>query len=306
MDSMFFRSPKRRLEQDLIQQVKDLRAEVHEHASIEHDLLSVLTKFRSNKRWDWQAFGSTLTAIVALGALVFTGLSLQQTRYQNQLAESGQITDRLNAAVTNLGSDSLAIRLGGIYALQRIMQDSPRDQPAVVQLLATFIRESTPVAKHPYPFPTKVTQHPRADIQAALFVLGSRNPSEDGTAVVNLEYADLRGAELRGANFQGANLALADMTSADIGGANLSHADLDETGLQDTYLVGTNMSYANLVDADLTGAVISRSTRFANAELSIADFLDTVMCSGSIPASRKLNYVCNAYIGPLGADYPRR
>ncbi len=40
-------------------------------------------------------------------------------------AEEGQITDRFNKAVINLGEkDSLPKRLGGIYALERIARDS--------------------------------------------------------------------------------------------------------------------------------------------------------------------------------------
>jgi hypothetical protein len=35
------------------------------------------------------------------------------------------------------------VRLGGIYALQRIAQDSPRDQPTVVDVLCTFVRRRT-------------------------------------------------------------------------------------------------------------------------------------------------------------------
>jgi hypothetical protein len=33
------------------------------------------------------------------------------------------------------------IGLGGIYALQRIMKDSPRDQPTVVAVLCAFVRD---------------------------------------------------------------------------------------------------------------------------------------------------------------------
>ncbi|WP_371621563.1 hypothetical protein OG245_00620 [Streptomyces sp. NBC_01116] len=43
--------------------------------------------------------------------------------------KEGQITDRYTAAVGNLGEDKMDVRLGGIYALERIMQDSRRDQP---------------------------------------------------------------------------------------------------------------------------------------------------------------------------------
>jgi hypothetical protein len=48
-----------------------------------------------------------LTALAAVGALVFTGLSLQAT-------QEGQITDRFSKAVEQLGTkDSLEVRLGG-------------------------------------------------------------------------------------------------------------------------------------------------------------------------------------------------
>ena len=60
---------------------------------------------------------------------------------QLQIAEQGQITDRYNAAIINLGSPSVDVRLGGIYALQRIMQDSPPDQSTIVAVLCAFVRD---------------------------------------------------------------------------------------------------------------------------------------------------------------------
>jgi hypothetical protein len=69
-------------------------------------------------------------------ALIFTWQSINATtdatNRQLQVAGQGQVTDRYSAAITNLDSSSVDVRLGGIYALQRIMQDSPLDQPAVV------------------------------------------------------------------------------------------------------------------------------------------------------------------------------
>ena len=61
----------------------------------------------------------------AVGALFYTAQGLAQSQaatskqnelalQQNQLAQSGQITDRFNAAVTNLGSQVITIRIGGI------------------------------------------------------------------------------------------------------------------------------------------------------------------------------------------------
>lgn len=72
--------------------------------------------------------------------LVFTWLSIQQVDNEHALTREGQVTDRYNAAVGNIGEDALEVRLGGIYALQRIMQDSSRDQPSIVDVLSTYIR----------------------------------------------------------------------------------------------------------------------------------------------------------------------
>jgi hypothetical protein len=45
-----------------------------------------------------------------------------------------------------LGSDRLDVRLAAIDALERIMIDSVRDHPAIVELLAAFVRECAPAA----------------------------------------------------------------------------------------------------------------------------------------------------------------
>ena len=64
-----------------------------------------------------------MTSLAAVAALFFTRQSIQATDSQLRTSEQGQITDRYNAAIANLGSRSIDIRLGGFYALQRLMQD---------------------------------------------------------------------------------------------------------------------------------------------------------------------------------------
>jgi hypothetical protein len=106
---------------------------------------------------DWVAIAATsLPGVAALVALIFAWLSITATNDQLKIAEQGQITDRYNAAITNLGASSIDVRLGGIYALQRLMQDSRRDQPTVVATLCAFVREHTASA-------TKATGLPAAD-----------------------------------------------------------------------------------------------------------------------------------------------
>ena len=90
----------------------------------------------------------------------FTNVQAQRaTNTQLRIAEQGQITDRYNAAITNLGSRSIDVRLGGIYALQRLMKDSPRDQPTVIAVLCAFVRDQALPAGRP----PKTDELPAAD-----------------------------------------------------------------------------------------------------------------------------------------------
>lgn len=70
-----------------------------------------------------------LASLAAVAALWYSNVQVRQAndqaRQERALVKEGQITDRYTAAVGNLGADRTDVRLGGIYALQRIMQDSP-------------------------------------------------------------------------------------------------------------------------------------------------------------------------------------
>jgi uncharacterized protein YjbI with pentapeptide repeats len=214
--------------------------------------------------------------------IVFTWQSLQQvdneqalTRNEHALTREGQVTDRYNAAVGNIGEDSLEVRLGGIYALQRIMEDSTRDQPAIVNVLSTYIRNH---AKKPKPG-TDASKEPPSDVQAALTALGGRNPTHDGTARIDLHGSYLRGAHLpfaalTDANLDGAdlldvNLVGADLRGADLDGADLRRAILDTANLRGTHLNSADLSEARLTEAHLAGADLT-SADLSGADLAFA------------------------------------
>jgi hypothetical protein len=102
-----------------------------------------------------QALAVFLAGVVGLAGLYFTWRNLQQTREhtdrQLRQAEQGQITERSTSAVDQLGSDKLEVRLGGIYALERIAGDSlamenahGRDYATIMEVLTAYVRENTP------------------------------------------------------------------------------------------------------------------------------------------------------------------
>ena len=184
--------------------------------------------------------------VFAAGALVYTARNFTLSRRTYQLTEQGQVTDRYTRAIEQLGSDKLDVRIGGIYALERIARDSARDHPTVMEVLAAFIREHS---REPWPpresaVPPATERFTRPDVQAALTVIGRRQVSQDGW-----EHIGLTGAVLPGALLFHTNLTNVRLVSADLTRANLIGADLTEANLTGAVLDG-----ANLTRAELTGA----------------------------------------------------
>jgi uncharacterized protein YjbI with pentapeptide repeats len=216
---------------------------------------------------------SNLSNFAAVIALIFTALSLQATKNQLQISEQGQITDRYNAAIANLGSTSIDIRLGGIYALQRLMVDSPRDRPAIIAVLCAFVRDQSGSGQEPGRSAAGALP---TDLQAVLAVVGQRNPAPGGHAIlIDLDRARLVDAHLDYLGFAGANLTGADLLGADLSGARLKYADLAGADLNGAVLTGAKLAGANLVGTKLAGAQLNNSTLigadFKDADLSSAD-----------------------------------
>jgi hypothetical protein len=70
------------------------------------------------------------TAAVAIAGFSFSRRTLEDTR-------DGQIADRYTRAIEQLGSSTIDVTIGGIYALERITFDSPRDHPTVMEVLVS-------------------------------------------------------------------------------------------------------------------------------------------------------------------------
>ncbi|MGZ9111634.1 MAG: hypothetical protein ACXW3X_11245 [Rhodoplanes sp.] len=87
------------------------------------------------------AIGIPLLAIRTFAA----NKSAKAADAQARTAEQGHITDRFTKAVEQLGSDKLAVRLGAIYALERISRDSRRDHWTIMETLTAYVREHAPL-----------------------------------------------------------------------------------------------------------------------------------------------------------------
>jgi hypothetical protein len=148
------------------------------------------------------------------------------------------VTDRYTTAVAQISTPDpghLETRLGGIYGLERLAVDSPRDQPTIIEVLSAFIRTNAPTpAKGSGACPDRPVA---LDVQAALIVLGRRDPVHDSTAQIDVSNTCLNGADLYGANLVNAHLNGANLNGANLNGAFLTNANLFGVDLDGT--VGT-------------------------------------------------------------------
>ena len=158
-------------------------------------------------------------------------LKARATEKRVSIAHEGHLTERLTRAITQLGDDNMAIRLGGIYALERLAKDSDTDHGRVMDILTAYVRENAP--RHGEDAPQAANKpnkpnKPTTDMQAILTVIGRRKTPGNNrhTARLDLNHTRLVGADLRRADLTGADLTGADLTGADLLMADLTDANL--------------------------------------------------------------------------------
>jgi hypothetical protein len=70
---------------------------------------------------------ASLAGILAAIGAYYTHRTFELNRQRHELNRQGQITERFTRAVDQLGNDSLDVRVGGIYALERLARESRAD-----------------------------------------------------------------------------------------------------------------------------------------------------------------------------------
>jgi hypothetical protein len=169
---------------------------------------------------------------------------------QLQVAQEGQITERFTRAIQQLGSDKVAIRFGGIYALERIAKDSDKDYWPIIETLTAVVR-AAPLREPP-------VASLYMDVQAILTVLARRKYhfGQGENQPLDLRGTDLRGADLRGAYLERADLGGAHLERALLRKAHLEGAILIEAHLEGAVLSGAHIERADLSVAHLDGAFL--------------------------------------------------
>ena len=225
-------------------------------------------------------------AYIMGGLLAIIGIYMAHRRIralerQVLVAQEGQITERFTRAIEHLGSDKIEIRLGGIYALERIANDSDKDYWPIMETLTAYVRENAPWREAP-PISQEVLSweesgppapeseiKPATDLQAVLTVLGRRKYryGQGESQSLDLRNTDLRGAVLIEAHLEGVIFGMpvsgwskisesAFLEWAEFQGAHLKRAYLREANLAKTDLIKAHLEDAYMHGIHLEGALL--------------------------------------------------
>ena len=239
-----------------------------------------------------------------IGGIIAIVLAVWRSRVsecQAATAQGSLLNERYQKGAEMLGSDVLAVRLGGIYALQRLAQERDEYHVPIMRLFCAFVCNPTETKDDKSVATNEEYEHsrpPRPDVVAIMEAIASRKidrltlEQEDGF------YPDFRYANLIGLNLSrigNVDLSWSRLTGANLSyiwlppqtnfsqvreayGANLSYARLNRvnfklcnfwgTDLSDSLLIGANLQCADLRKANLA------NTTLATADLSGATFRD--------------------------------
>ncbi len=218
------------------------------------------------------------------------------------LNREGQIAERYDKAVSQLGVQDTGVRSGALYALERIAKDSPKDHWTIMEILSSYIRDKSPNKKPANPAETdqktqgnsaanKKPANPaetdqkkqgnsteakpaeneniKTDVQTALTIIGRRVSRQDPPTTKSR--IDLSNVDLRRANLYRADLKEAHLNRSNLNQASFIGADLTEATFVVSDLSGGKFNLANLTGADLGGANL-KSANLTGANLRNANF----------------------------------
>ena len=207
---------------------------------------------------------------------------------QANTAQQNLLNERYQQGAEMIGSEVLAVRLGGIYALQRLVKEHPEQYHVqIMRLLCAFVCNPTPVGDGEAGLPNHETGEVaqtrrtsggvrlREDVGAVMEAIATRSKlgiglERDARFRLDFRHANLSGLDLF--NVEGVNLSWARLTDADLSHVKLRpSADLSwvresyQANLSKARLNGVNFEAANLWEAKFLGSLL------INANLHIAD-----------------------------------
>ena len=222
--------------------------------------LSVETRFDKENEAR-KTLAQILGGLAIIGSFYGTVRTLETSQLQTtiaseqlSMARNAQIVDHFTKAVSQLQDNRLEVRLGGIYALGGIAQESTENHWPIMEVLTAYVRRNAPFTEGPGKILRRVSKTTTVwkvpeDIRAVLTVIGKRAEGRK-EGELNLSFCDLRNADFRELNLRGISLEGTRLEESTFGEAHLEKAYLGSARLNNTVLEKTHLEGANLTDVE--------------------------------------------------------
>jgi hypothetical protein len=252
-------------------------------------VLAVLWWWVDGQRWTDPAHKTTalldvvkVASGVAVGGGGLFALYLAARRQRTQELElahteadatARRVTDLYATAVEQLGSDKAPVRLGGLYALERLAQDAPDQRQTIVNVLCAYLRMPFDPPDNTVPKDDRTAEHLAAVQEREVRVTAQRilaaHQRPSGPSHWPNLHLDLSGATLVDTNFSDCHLHEAKFTGTVFTGNSTRFFRTTFTGI-----------------ASFTGAVFRTETAFNEAVVAgevwfnVATFADYAAFDG--------------------------
>jgi uncharacterized protein YjbI with pentapeptide repeats len=239
---------------------------------------------------------------IAIGiGLYYTWRRVTIAENELKISQEGQITERFTraidqlGAINQLGNPAIEIRLGGIYALEGIANESEKYYLQIIEILTAYVRMNSYIREEDYKnldfeelsnrayLDSDIRLKDSPEIQAIVTVISRRKNFLGAGEFSGLEFQK---TYLRAANFTGTttnkiytfkrsdrevHLEGAFFYQADLIGADFERAQLKGANFYNAYLTRAYFINANLQGAKIEWAHLERAS-FEGANLEEASF----------------------------------
>ena len=211
--------------------------------------------------------GLVIGGLIAIGFGIWRGIvadrQAKASLHQAETAHRSLLNERYQKGAEMLGSDILSVRLGGIYALQRLAEDDPEQYHVqIMRLLCMFAHRSPAVEK-------LEGDELSEEVLEVMEVVRGRSDAQIKIEKEKKYRLDFSEVNLSGACLESANLANTDLVHADLVGANLTRANLANANLFGALLSGAKLvKCKGLTQEQLDQATVRKKENPPNLDAS--------------------------------------
>ncbi len=263
--------------------------------------------------------GAVIGYIIAIARNITANKQNRVAGEQNKINDRARITESMVQAIAQIGAvdegkPNIEVRLGGLYSLQRIMQDNPEQESAIARIFYAYVRENVKKDRAKQVKQSKIFENNKKleknekvekeylrlpeDVQAVLIIISQLNEEWRERGIewlhdlqLNFSYTNfsnyfLKGLDVRDTNLEHANFSDTDLHFAQLSGASFHQVNFSGAMFYAADLSNAHFAYANFSDTDLIEVNLDNANLF-NIDLTDADLTEADL--SGVDLSKVLN-----------------